>query len=93
MQDHPTGGPARPDAQRDPGERALQRDILVGLLTDPSDAGEDIATIAASVGRPQNEVADAIEPLIWIGLLRRRGSLVGASGAAMCFDELWPLPR
>jgi hypothetical protein len=94
MQDQPIGGPAAATATA-PSEddRDVQRAVLLAMLTTPSDGGEPVAAIAAAISQPPAAVREAVDLLIWIGLLNRSGCAVRAAAAALHVAELWPVPR
>jgi hypothetical protein len=93
MQDHPNGGPPASMAAMVEDDRDVQRAVLLALLTTPSDCGEPVSTLAAAIRQPRAAVQDAVELLVWIGLLHQSGPAIRAAAAAKHLAELWPVVR
>lgn len=93
MQDHPIDGSRYGAHRLNPREVAVDRAVLRALLSDPSDSGERVATIASAVGQPPDRIEDAVDFLAWMGVLDRNGPLVRASGGTLYLAQLWEVVR
>jgi hypothetical protein len=89
----PLGPGRRPAALATPGTTDFddQRLLLLELLVDPPEAGDALAEVAASLGRPQPAVAAAGAVLVGVGLAERHGDRIRATTTALAFDALWPV--
>jgi hypothetical protein len=88
MQDHPNAEHAHHRTCPD-----LQRAILRILIEDPSDDGIALATLICRLDRTSEDIADAIDELLFAGLVYSRGPLIRATGATLHLDQLWRPPR
>lgn len=89
MQDQPNDG-SRCGAHRlNPREVAVDHAVLDALVSDPTESGERVGTIARAVGHPADQVEDAINFLVWMGVLDQSGPLVRASGGTLYLAQLW----
>lgn len=79
--------------QLDPEEVAVDRAVLGALLSDPTEGGEPVATIAQAAGHPAGRVEDAVNFLVWLGVLDQSGPLVRASGGTLYLAKLWEVAR
>jgi len=70
---------------------ALERRVLLELVTDPPPEGDDVMRLAARLGAPPAAVQHAVAALEQAGLALRAHGVVRATPAAIRFDELWPI--
>jgi hypothetical protein len=89
MQDYPIDGSRDGGHRLDPREVAVDRAVLRALLADSSEFGERVETIAGAVGHPADLVKDAVEFLVWLGVVEQNEALVRASGGTLYLAELW----
>jgi hypothetical protein len=89
--------PIRPDRRVEglapPESEAFddQRLLLLELLVDPPAEGDEIAKLAAALGRPATAVSAAAAALARAGLAEYHDERVRATETARAFDALWPV--
>lgn len=89
MQDQPIDGSRCVGHRLNAEEVAVDRAVLGVLLSDPTDAGEPVATITSATGHPADRVEEAVSFLVWMGVLDQSGPLVRASGGTLYLAQLW----
>lgn len=87
MQDNPNSGNS--PVQSDDDE--VGRRVLLELVVDPPDDGDDLIELAERLEAAPEAVAAAVLDLEVYGLAHVRGTAVFASRSALRFDALWPI--
>lgn len=90
MQDHPNPHPSGGAPSPGSSEHRVQRWVLLELVTAPPPDGDEIGTIARSLGESRSEVEAAVRSLVEAGLAVSDGEAVRPSTAALRFEALWP---
>jgi hypothetical protein len=89
--------PIRPDRRVEglapPESEAFddQRLLLLELLVDPPAEGDEIAKLAAALGRPATAISAAAAALARAGLAEYHDERVRTTETARAFDALWPV--
>lgn len=72
-------------------EYHAERLILIELCVDPPPEGDELGAVADRLTLSPRETRAAVEVLEGVGLARRDGPTVRASGRAIYFDHLCPI--
>lgn len=68
-----------------------QRLLLLELVVDPPDLGDDLNALAQRLALPRRDLESAAAALCSAGLAEVSTGMVRASQTALAFDTLWPI--
>jgi hypothetical protein len=91
MQHKPMCGPPETAPPFGSPTHAIQRQLLLELVTTPPPGGDELDRLARALGASRREIEAAVQDLVDAGLAVCDGDTVRATIAALRFEALWPI--